>query len=110
MYQRLKIEYGSDQRGWVEYKPKFDDPAMFTSIVAYMAAINDAALVDQSCQARLLDQDGNVLAHLIAPYEGVQIDLVTDGATSLDEIRADYGIDKKRFTDMCVAWLKANAQ
>lgn len=92
----------------MEYKPKFDEPWMFTNIISYMAAIESAALVDQSCQARLLDQDGDVLAHLIAPYEGVQIDLMTDGATSLDEIRADYGIDKAQFATLCRAWLEAN--
>lgn len=110
MSLRLRLEYGSDKHGWREFKPKFDDPENFTSVIAYVQAIEDNVLAERDAQARVIDAEGRVKAHIVAPYEGVCIDLVTDGATNLDTIRADYGIPTDRFAEMCRAWLEAHAE
>lgn len=110
MSERLQIEVGNQYRGWEAVKAVFDDPALFSDLDANIKALHDKGLVGDGYEARIVNTNGDVLAHFVRPYEGAEINFIGMNAGTLETIREDYGIDKAQFAGLCRAWLEAHAE
>jgi len=80
----------------------WDDPRDLTAWIRKGRAQDDFGGL---YQFRIIDEAGQVVWHLVAPFEGVRVNQAGDGAQWLEEIRQDYGIDADVWTAACQAWL-----
>jgi hypothetical protein len=110
MSQQLQIQVGSQYRGWETVKAAFDDPALLSDLDANIKALHGLGLIGDGWEGRILNANGDVLAHFVRPYEGAEINFIGMNADTLEVIREDYGINKAQFAGLCRAWLEAHAE
>ncbi len=65
-----------------------------------------ANLFDGKYTARLIDEQGAVLAQFVEPYEGVRLDVKNVSAAPIELLRTDYGIEAPIFAEMLRSWLE----